>query len=131
MNMRARQFYQTVQQETTVAVSTPGDLIVLVYERILEHLRDADRLLEQGGDCGVSMTKALDLINQGLSASLDFENGGELAVKLDSLYDWCMRSILQIRLRRDRELLSEVVGVLNSLLEAWIAINPSGSRKAA
>jgi flagellar protein FliS len=131
MNMRARQFYQTVQQETTVAVASPGELIILVYERILEHLRAADHTLAEGGDCGVSMTKALDLIDQGLAASLDFKNGGDVAIKLDSLYDWCMRSILRVRLGRDRALLAEVIGVLSSLLEGWVAISPSHNRRAA
>lgn len=131
MNMRARQFYQTVQQETTVATASPGELIILVYERILEHLRDADRFIAEGGDCGVSITKALDLVDQGLAASLDLKNGGEVAANLNALYDWCMRSMLRVRLNRDRALLAEIINVLNPLLEGWIAITPTYQRKAA
>lgn len=131
MNMRARQFYQTVQQETTVATASPGELIILVYERILEHLRDADRIIAEEGDCGVSITKALELMDQGLAATLDFEKGGEVAVNLDALYDWCMRSMLRVRLRRDRTLLAEIINVLNPLLDGWIAITPNYQRKVA
>jgi flagellar protein FliS len=118
---RAHRSYQNLQAETTVAAASPAELVVMIYDRILEHIRDAVSLIEKGDGCEVSIQKALDLISEGLMAALDLERGGELAGNLAGLYEWSMRSLLRARLRRDSALLQDVSRVLDSLREAWLA----------
>ena len=121
MISRALRSYQNLQTETAVHAATPGELIVLVYDRILEHLHHASTLISNQEDSAVPTQKALDLISDGLVAALDHERGGEVANNLAALYDWAIRTTLRGRLRRDPSLIEDVIRVLSSLREAWVA----------
>ena len=122
---RALRSYQNLQTETAVRAASPGELIVLVYDRTIEHLRDAARLVREGQDSGGPTQKALDLISEGLIAALDKENGGEIVENLSALYDWAVRTILRARLKRDADMLNDVVNVLTPLRDAWVEANSS------
>ena len=120
---RAHRSYHNLQAETAVRAATPGELIVLVYDRILDHLRDSARLVGEAQDCAVPVQKALDLIGEGLIAALDREHGGEIVDNLAGLYDWAMRTILRARIRKDPAMLQDVINVLTPLREAWVEAN--------
>lgn len=122
---RALRSYQNLQTETAVRAASPGELIVLVYDRTIEHLREAARLIGEEQDSGVPTQKALDLINDGLVAALDRERGGEIAENLSALYDWAVRSILRGRVKRDAQMILDVVSVLTPLRDAWVEANSS------
>lgn len=119
MITRALRAYQTTQTETAVTSATPAELIVLVYDRLIEHLREVMALIADQQDCSDSAQKALDLITEGLIASLDTQRGGEVAANLASLYDWALRTILRARLKRDASLIEDVIKVLSPLRDAW------------
>ena len=119
MNMRAHQAYATTQRETAVASARPAELVAMVYERLLEHLRTALLQMAEGQDPVDALTKALELITTGLQACLDMDQGGEIAANLDSIYDWASREILRARLRRDPAILRTVMDTLTPLAEAW------------
>jgi len=120
MLQRALKSYQTLQKETAVSAASPSQLIVLVYDRILDHLREARELIENGGDFDLPLQKSIDLIGEGLMAALDLERGGEIAANLLGIYEWSTRSLLRVRLRRDLSLLDDVVRVLTPLRDAWV-----------
>ncbi len=119
MNMRAHQAYANTQRETAVASARPAELVSMVYERLLQHLRTAQLQMAQGQDPAGALTKALELITTGLQACLDLEQGGEIAANLDSLYDWACRDILLARLRRDPAIVAKVIETFEPLAEAW------------
>ena len=123
MLQRALRSYQTLQTETAVNAASPSGLIVLVYDRILEHLREAVSLMSQGQDSSAPVQKALDLITEGLVAALDVQRGGEVADNLAALYDWSTRTLLRARLRRDVALLEDVINVLMPLRNAWVVVS--------
>ena len=109
---------------TGVNGSNPGQLIVLVYERIFDHLKLAKKALECG-EYGIEpFTKAHDLIQQGLLACLDYQTGGDVAQSLGEIYDWSLREILNARLTKSPEKVQEVLDVLTPLYEAWMALSP-------
>lgn len=119
MLQRALKSYQNLQTETAVSTASPSQLIVLVYDRILEHLRESRDLIASGGGCDIPVQKSIDLISGGLVAALDFERGGEIAANLLAIYEWATRTLLRIRLRRDIALLDDVIRVLSPLRDAW------------
>lgn len=87
MGVRAAKAYASNQVQTGVASSSPGSLIILVYERLFDHLK-VGKLAMERGDYGMeSFTKAHDLIQQGLLACLDFKEGGEIAQSLAAVYE--------------------------------------------
>lgn len=119
MSQRGRQVYETNQRETSVAIASPAELVVMAYDRMFEHLRAGIEGLERGEDVAEPVGKALDLITDGLQSCLDRQRGGEVASNLDTLYDWACAEILRGRLRRDVQCLQNVLRVLEPVAEAW------------
>lgn len=119
MNMRAHRAYAATQRETAVSSARPIDLVVMVYERLLDHLRSAQLQMAAGTDPQESLTKALELITTGLESCLDMARGGEIAQNLAAIYEWASRDILLARLRRDPQLIQGVIDAMSSLAQAW------------
>jgi len=119
MTTRSHRAYAATQRETAVASARPIDLIVMVYERLLDHLRSAQVQMMEGQDSSESLTKAVDLITTGLEACLDKQRGGEIAENLAIIYQWANREIMMARLRSDSKMLQGVINALQPLAEAW------------
>ena len=119
MTMRSHRAYAATQRETGVSSARPIDLVVMVYARLLDHLRSAQLQMAEGTDASESLTKAVELITTGLEACLDKAQGGEIAENLAVIYDWANREIMLSRLRRDSEKLQGVINALQPLSEAW------------
>jgi flagellar protein FliS len=70
-----------------------------------------------------SISKAINIVENGLKASLDFEAGGsdgaELASNLSVFYDYIVRQLLLANLRNDQNLLVEVDRLLENIGSAW------------
>lgn len=130
MNRRAYQAYADTQVETGVASARPVELVVMVYDRIFEHLKAAELAMQTQQSADVSIGKALELIGMGLQSCLNADEGGEIAENLSALYDWANRQILLGKLRKDPMLLVEVRRVLTPLAEAWRAHAQSQSMAA-
>ena len=69
----------------------------------------------------------MGLIEQGLVAALDYEQGGEVSVNLGRVYDYCLRRLLHANLRRDVEALREVARLLAEMREGWEHIRLGGA----
>jgi flagellar protein FliS len=133
MTMRSHLAYAATQRETSVSSARPIDLVVMVYERLLDHLRSAQIQMAEGADSSNSLTKAVDLITTGLEACLDKEKGGEIAENLAVIYNWANREIMLARLRRDPQMLQGVINAIQPLASAWQehAAMPNDLMKAA
>jgi flagellar secretion chaperone FliS len=127
MNTRAAKMYAENNTHTSVVSADSGQLIVLVYERIFDHLKVAKLALENGQYAIEPFTKAHDLMQQGLLACLDYENGGDVAQSLGAVYEWALREILNARLTKSPAKVQEVLDVLLPLYEAWLALAPKES----
>jgi flagellar protein FliS len=136
--MTPSQAYNKVGVETGVMDASPHRLILMLFEGALMSLGTAKHAM-QGKDIaakGRAISKAIDIIVNGLKASLDFEAGADLAVKLAALYDYMTERLLFANLRNDAAALDEVGRLLQELKGAWeeIARDPavvSASRKIA
>ena len=74
---------------------------------------------------GAAISKALDIVNNGLLAALDRDKGGEVAERLASLYDYVARLLLNANLRNDRASLDEAGRLLADIASAWRQIEPA------
>ena len=129
MYARAHEAYARTDRETAVSAARPVDLVVLVLQRTLDHLRTGrDKMLKQE-DSAEPLTKALQLINAGLMACLDQQQGGEIAVNLGQLYDWASREIMLARLKRDGDRISDVIRVLETVSSAWLELAAQGTER--
>ena len=127
MNTRAAKMYAENNTHTSVFSADSGQIIILVYDRIFDHLKVAKLALENGQYAIEPFTKAHDLIQQGLLACLDYENGGDVAQSLGAVYEWALREILNARLAKSPEKVQDVLDVLAPLYEAWLALAPKES----
>lgn len=127
MSQRALNAYATTERETAVSSARPVDLVVLVFQRVLDHLRHGRQMMQQQEDSAVPLTKALQLINAGLQACLDRDQGGDIASNLAGLYDWASREIMLARLKRDSDRISAVIDVLTTVSTAWLELASQGA----
>jgi flagellar protein FliS len=80
---------------------------------------------------GAAISKALDIIDNGLRASLDKKAGGEIASNLDSLYIYMTERLLTANLQNKTALLDEVQTLLADLRDAWTQIGEKPVQPAA
>lgn len=113
--------YARVGVESGVMSASPHQLIVLLFDGAIAAVRAA-RLQMQAGNVsekGRLISKALDIVNNGLAAALDAERGGEIAERLASLYDYIARLLLSANIHNDEQSLDEAEGLLNDIASAW------------
>lgn len=115
------QSYSNIGLETQVLSATPEELISLLLDgarvaviKAKLHL-DNDQVAERGQ----AISKAIDIIDTGLKASLDHEQGGEVAAQLAQTYDLILYHLMQANLHADKERLDIAENMLNTLLETW------------
>ena len=124
MSARAARAYGATQDHTGVSTSDPAQLIVMVYERLFDHLRAGKVGMVNGEYAIESFTKAHDLIQQGLLACLDRQAGGEIAESLSAVYEWALREIIEARTTKSPEKIENVISVLTPLYEGWLSLSP-------
>jgi flagellin-specific chaperone FliS len=73
MGSKSALAYAANSIETGVVAADSSQLIVLVYERLFDHLKIGKKELENGRYAIESFTKAHDLIQQGLVACIDYK----------------------------------------------------------
>ncbi len=124
---RALSAYAQVNLDAKVMAASPHRLIVMLFEAARVAVARA-RLHMEGGETaakGQSISKAIQIIDQGLKASLDVKAGGELAQRLAALYDYMGRRLLAANRYNDAGALAEVERLLGDLQEAWERIVPA------
>lgn len=125
--------YARVGVETGVMGASPHRLIELLYQGARQAIAQARMDLQQGNvaDPGLAISKAIRIIESGLQQSLNLEVGGEIAERLNALYSYMARRLLEANTKRSEAMLVEVDGLLATLEEAWIGIAPEIARMAA
>lgn len=111
--------YAETDRITGVAAARPVELVVMVYERIFDHLSTAAQAIRDGHSADSPLIKGIDLINEGLLACLNDEQGGDIASNLRSVYQWAMRQLMSARLRPDAQVVTEVRDTLTQLADGW------------
>ncbi|MGA8784251.1 MAG: flagellar export chaperone FliS, partial [Polaromonas sp.] len=78
---------------------------------------------------GNAISKAININDNGLKASLDPEAGGaaeaELASNVSALYDYINQRLMYANLRNDPSLLDEADRLLDNVSSAWREIDPN------
>ena len=123
----ASRAYARTKVETDVSTSSSPELILVVYERLFDHLKKGKKEIQEGGYGIEPLSNAADLINIGLLSCLDFEKGADIAENLRLIYEWSLRTILQARAQKSAETIQKVIDVLRPLHEGWINIIPKNS----
>ncbi len=116
--------YETVGVETAVRSASPYQLILMLFEGARQALANARYGMESGDipKKGMAISKAIDIILNGLRASINMEEGGKLSQDLCALYDYMGRRLLHANLHNDLAALDEVSRLLGEIHSAWVEI---------
>ena len=117
---RAVQSYGSVQLVTGVASADNVQLIQMLFDGLNESLVAASGHIQNGSieEKSKSLARASRIV-VGLQGALDFERGGELAHNLNDLYAYVTRRLLHVNISNDMEVLSEVMGLVKDISDAW------------
>ena len=115
-----------------IEVADPHRLILLLFSGAQAAIGNARAAMQQQQIAakGEAISKAIDIIGNGLKVSLDLEKGGEIAERLDALYDYLVLRLLRANLNNDLHALEEVSGLLEEIHSAWRDISPNAVQQA-
>ncbi|BAN49740.1 flagellar export chaperone FliS [Metapseudomonas resinovorans] len=121
--MAALKQYQSVNTQAKAVDASPHRLIQMLMEGGLTRLAQARGAIERGqlAQKGELIGKAIAIIG-GLRDGLNFEQGGDIAANLDSLYEYMMSRLLEANLKSDAALVDEVAGLLRDVKTGWDGI---------
>ena len=107
-------------RQNSVMTASPGQLVVMLYDGMARFLKQAEIAAEEGawGQATSRMTKA-DAILDELLVTLDLEAGGEVAARLQGIYVFCKRLLIESRIERSPDPLRQAARLLAELREAW------------
>jgi flagellar protein FliS len=113
--------YRQIDLESDVRGADPHRLIVLLFDGAETALDQALVRMEANDIVGKSesLMKAVDIILSGLSASLNTEQGGELANNLKALYDYMVSRLVHANVHKDPAAVREVQRLLGEISGAW------------
>ena len=118
--------YRQLGLETQINNASPHRLIQLLMDGALERMNGAKAAMERGDAAtkGVLIGKSMGIIS-GLRSSLDMSvEGTDLPERLDNLYDYMGRRLLEASTFNKVEMLTEVIDLLKTVKSGWDAIEP-------
>jgi len=107
-------------KQVVVSTSTPGELLLALYNGLFRYLRQARLLLEnkERGKAAERVSRARAIIVE-LELALDHDAYPELCANLSGLYGFC-QDRLRLATREDStQAIDEIIRALTPLHEAW------------
>ncbi len=119
--------YQQISLESEIQGADPVHLITLLFDGAQAALEKAQTQLAADDFRGKSdsLTKAMLIIVEGLSASLNVDQGGEIAERLQALYSYMVARLTHANAQKDAAAIAEVQQLLAELGGAWREIRPN------
>jgi flagellar protein FliS len=111
-------------QDNAVTTQSKGRLIVLLYDGAIKFMKLAIKELEANNyeAKGRYINTALNIINE-LNAILDMNAGGEIASNLRKLYCFMTERLSEANIKRDPQMIQEVIELMEELNQSWKAIS--------
>lgn len=115
-------------RETAIRGAGPLRLVVLLYEQMIEDLRQAVKAIE---DDQIELrtnkiNHAVSVIGY-LQSSLNKEAGGKVALHLENFYDQLRANLAQAQFSVSRRILTQQITDLLTLREAWSEVERAES----
>jgi len=118
--------YAQVDLHSQVTGASPHQLISMLFDGAHNAILRANIYFNTGNISkrGEMISKAINIIDNGLRASLDHQRGGDIAQEMEMLYEYMSRTLLECNLRNDPGQLMLVDRLLMNLAETWKEIAP-------
>ena len=125
---RAANAYQRINVETSMHTIDQHQLVKLLYEGVLNAIATARGAMARGdilGKCN-AISKAVRILEEGLSTALDKVDGGELAQNLGNVYEYSVRRLVLANARNDDAAMLEVMRLIEPIATGWNEIKSAG-----
>ncbi|MGC6096696.1 flagellar export chaperone FliS [Citrobacter portucalensis] len=112
--------YQQSDLALQAAAANQHQLVLMLFNGLMDELvRAKSHLAARRFECKArSINKCIDILNV-LTSALDFDKGGELAVSLANLYDYCVNRLYDASYKLSEEQIEEVEAILSNLQQGW------------
>lgn len=119
----ASTMYQTTRAAGSVEGADPHQLTLMLLDGAIERINQGLGCMRVGNVAGKGekLSKAVAIVGE-LRDTLDLKAGGELAVRLNALYDYVTRRLLHAQLNDDGRALEETVRLLTPVRDGWSGI---------
>ncbi|MCR5885971.1 flagellar export chaperone FliS [Rhizobacter sp. J219] len=113
--------YQQVHVTTGVDGASPHRLVQMLFEGLLDSLARARGAMAHGNVAvkGEEIGRAVRIVEEGLKAGLNVEEGGQLARDLHDLYAYVTVRLTYANLRNDEAAIVECVKLIEPIATAW------------
>jgi flagellar secretion chaperone FliS len=110
-------------KEQSILTATPGQLVVMLYDGCLRFLHQATFAMREDdmAVAGNRLSRAEAIIDE-LLTTLDLEQGGVIASRLQGIYVFCSRHLMDARTQRDPAMIEQVSELLAELRESWAQV---------
>ncbi|ASV55936.1 Flagellar biosynthesis protein FliS [Lelliottia jeotgali] len=118
---KGTQAYAKIEVESAVMSASQQQLVIMLFDGALSALVRA-RLFLQDGNIpakGQSLSKAINIIENGLKIGLVEESSDELTQNLIALYAYMVRRLLHANLNNDASAIEEVENLLRNIADGW------------
>ncbi len=107
-------------QQTDVMSLSSVEITDRLLKAMYSDIERAAEAMEKGGiaDKGERITRAIAIAGE-LQASLNFKEGGEIAERLNLLYDYVIRELLFANLKNEKKRLENAKSAILPIIEAW------------
>ena len=125
-NVSARQAgaYRQMHATTGVASATPHGLVTMLFDGLIGAIAEARGAMRSNNLPGkvTAISRALGIVDEGLSATLNLKDGGRLAADLHDLYAYVALRLTHANLRNDEAALEECTRLIEPVRSAWAQI---------
>ena len=113
--------YQNTYMQNQVQNASPEKILIMLYDGAIRFIRQGRLALEEGNKAEKlkKVSRAINILTE-LSNTLDFEQGGEFAENMDSLYWYMIRELTRSNAKNEPEPLDAVEEMLVDLRDAWV-----------
>jgi flagellar secretion chaperone FliS len=110
-------------KQQSILTATPGQLVVMLYDGCLRFLHQAAFAMREGKtvEAGARLSRAEAIIDE-LLETLDLEQGGVIASRLQGIYVFCQRHLLEARAATDADMVDKVGELLGELRDVWAQV---------
>ena len=103
--------------------ASPAKLVAMMLDEAINCLEIAAAASDKNNFAkkGEALGKAMSIIDVGLLGGIDYERGGEIAQNFASLYQYCLKRLLDANVLNDAATMRECAAHLIKLREGWRA----------
>ncbi|WP_336795287.1 flagellar export chaperone FliS [Erwinia aphidicola] len=122
--------YAQVSLESQLSGATPHQLITMLLEGAVNAMVRAKIYFEQGNIArrGEMISRAINIIDNGLRSALNHDVGGKISEELESLYEYVSRSLLLVNFNQTPEALPHLIEIMSNISITWKEIEPANKQ---